>query len=114
MINFIAVLPEQGETTIDIQGEITEGHLGTFVCRINKIRPVNKINTKWKIGASGEEKSSTNINSEENPDGLFLVTAELSDMFVEDNNGDYIFCRIYWEDSYQYEVSELMNILCKC
>ena len=112
-MGLIAVPPGQGKTNIEVQDEIIEGHLATFVCIVNSIRPVNKVNVKWRIGASGEEKSSTNIYSKENPDGLFLVTAELSDMFAEDNNGDYIYCRVYWEDLYQYEVSQTMDVLCK-
>ena len=105
--------PEQGNTNIEVPDEIIEGHLGTFVCKVNSIRPVNKINVKWRIGTSDDEKSSTNTYPEENPDGLFLVTAELSKKFVEDNNGDDIYCRVYWEDLYQYEVSQTMNIFCK-
>ena len=108
-----AVPPEQGETYIEVHDEVIEGHLATFVCVVNSIRPVNKVNVKWRIDASGEEKNSTNIHSEENPDGLFLVTAEFSDMFVGDNNGDDIYCRVYWEDSYQYEVSQTIKIFCK-
>ena len=113
MVGFIVVPPEKGKTKVDVQGEIIEGHLATFNCKINGIRPVNKVNVKWKVGASGEEQSSTNAYSVENPDGLFLVTAELSDTFQESNNGDNIYCRVYWEDSYQYEVVQTMNILCE-
>ena len=105
--------PEQGNTNIEVQGDVIEGHLATFVCKINSIRPINKVNVKWKIGASGEVKSSTSTESEENPGGLFLVTAELSDMFVEGNNGDDIYCRVYWEDLYRYEVRQTMKIFCK-
>ena len=113
MMGLIAVPPEQGKTNIEVPDEIIEGHLAAFVCIVNSIRPVNKVNLKWRIGASGEEKSSTNIYSKENPDGLFLVTAELSDMFAEGNNDDDIYCRVYWEDIYQYEISQTMNIFCE-
>ena len=112
-MGLIAVPPEQGKTNIEVQDEIIEGHLATFICIVNSIRPVDKVNMEWKIGASGDKKSSTNIYSEEYPDGLFSVTAELSDMFVEENNGDDIYCIVYWEDLYQYEVNQTMNILCK-
>ena len=111
--DFIAVPPEQGKAKIEVQDVVIEGHLAIFVCKINSIRPMNKLNVKWRIGASGEVKNSTSTGLEENPDGLFLVTAELSDMFVEDNNGDDIYCTVYWEDLYQYEVSQTMNIFCK-
>ena len=112
-MGFIAVSPQEGKTKIDAPGEVIEGHLAVFTCKVDDIRPVNKVNVKWKIGRGGEEKNSTNLRSDENPNGLFWAIAELSDTFVEDNNDDDITCRVYWEDSYHLEVSHTMTIFCK-
>ena len=93
--------------------EIIENIEVEYICELQQLRPIERVDVKWKIGDS-DGNPSTSIETEDMDNNLFRIRAFFKVTFQEEDNLKTVNCNIFWDGTFLFSKShENINVFCK-